>query len=288
MLPVVVLFACEKNITVNQLPYESKLSITSLITPGQIPKVYLYRTVPYFDPRQLAGQLFVRTAVVAINSLNGNIDFTIDSSYNVVRCDYDYYYKGSRLIEANMVYTLNIQYNGQTYTATATTDQRKINIDSIGYVTAYKDVYGEHEGVVLHFKDLPGQGDSYRFEMRRIIPDTVIAAGNGAISYCSIGKQNYVTEIGRTVYSDKYVDGQDMTFVFEPAFLHSQGQVAYIQMQSIDKNMFDFYDQLDRQKLAQYNPFVEPVFLQPLQFANAIGVFGAYALSDSVRFVYPE
>jgi hypothetical protein len=59
-------------------------------------------------------------------------------------------------------------------------------------------------------------------------------------------------------------------------------------MQSIDKHKYDFYDQLDRQKLAQYNPFVEPVFLQPMQFANAIGVFGAYVLSDSVQFIYSE
>ncbi len=43
-----------------------------------------------------------------------------------------------------------------------------------------------------------------------------------------------------------------------------------------------------RQKLAQYNPFVEPVFIIPGQFKDAIGVFGAYAVSDSVLFVYPE
>jgi len=29
-------------------------------------------------------------------------------------------------------------------------------------------------------------------------------------------------------------------------------------------------------------------FLQPQQFANAIGVFGDYPLSDSIQFVYPE
>jgi len=284
----VLLFACEKNITVKQLPYENKVSITSLITPGQIPKVYLYKTVPYFDPRQLAGSLFIRTAAVTMKSSNETISFSVDSSYNVVRCDYDYYYTGSEAIKTNTDYTLNIQYNGQLYTATATTNQRKVTIDSIGYVTAFKDVYGEHEGVVVHFKDISGKGDNYRFEMRRIIPDTVIAAGNGAVSYCSIGKQNYITEIGRTVYSDKNIDGGDMSFVFEPAFLHSQGQVAYILLQSIDKNIYTFYDQLDRQKLAQYNPFVEPVFLKPIQFPDAIGVFGAYSLSDSVLFVYPE
>ncbi|MEO6406376.1 MAG: hypothetical protein ABIY51_00165 [Ferruginibacter sp.] len=56
----------------------------------------------------------------------------------------------------------------------------------------------------------------------------------------------------------------------------------------VDKNIFNFYDNLDRQKLAQFNPFVEPVFIIPGQFKDAIGVFGAYAVSDSVLFVYPE
>ncbi|MDQ6903819.1 MAG: hypothetical protein M3139_12510, partial [Bacteroidota bacterium] len=63
---------------------------------------------------------------------------------------------------------------------------------------------------------------------------------------------------------------------------------AYVSLQSVDKNIFNFYDNLDRQKLAQYNPFVEPVFIIPGQFKDAIGVFGAYAVSDSVLFVYPE
>ena len=38
----------------------------------------------------------------------------------------------------------------------------------------------------------------------------------------------------------------------------------------------------------QFNPFVEPVFIAQGQFKNAIGVFGAYAVSDSVLFIYPE
>jgi len=60
-------------------------------------------------------------------------------------------------------------------------------------------------------------------------------------------------------------------------------------LQTVDKNVFNFYDNLDRQKLAQYNPFVEPVFIVPGQFeGKAIGVFGAYAVSDSALFVYPE
>src|ERR1700694_3705717 len=85
--------ACTKDITIKPVSYTSKLSIQSLITPGESPTVYLYHTVPYFDVKQSARQLFIRNAVVVMSSPAGSISFTVDSSYNIVRCDYDYYYK---------------------------------------------------------------------------------------------------------------------------------------------------------------------------------------------------
>ena len=39
------------------------------------------------------------------------------------------------------------------------------------------------------------------------------------------------------------------------------GTKTLVYISSIDKNAFNFFDQLDKQKLAQFNPFVEPVFL---------------------------
>ena len=80
-----------------------------------------------------------------------------------------------------------------------------------------------------------------------------------------------------------------LTFVFEPNYSHKRNDSAYIRLQTVDKNIFNFYDNLDKQKLAQYNPFVEPVFIIPGQFGDkAIGVFGAYTISDPVLFIYPE
>ena len=77
-------------------------------------------------------------------------------------------------------------------------------------------------------------------------------------------------------------------FTLLPITILTLSDSDYIRLQSVNKNIFNFYDNLDRQKLAQYNPFVEPVFIMPGQFKNAIGVFGAYVVSDSVLFVYPE
>lgn len=284
-----LLVGCDRVITVAPVVYDGVVSIQSLITPGQIATAYVFRTVPYFDASVSSNQLVIRTATVILIDGENRETLRLDSTFNAVRCEYDYYFKGQRLVRPGQAYTLTVQVNGQTFTASASTNQRKATIDSIGYTSSYRDVYGEHEGVLVTFTDPVGVGDYYRYQMNRVIPDTVIRAET-VISSCSIGKTTYVQEVGRSVYEDRNTDGTRQQIAVEPAFKHKRGQEAYIKLLTIDRNTFQFYDNLDRQKLAQFNPFVEPVYLSnPGQFgAGAIGIFGAYAVSDSVRFVYPE
>ncbi len=284
-----LLSGCDRAITVVPVPYVGKISIQSLITPDQIPTVYINRTVPYFDGRVLAGQLFLRSAQVTISSSAGSEVLRADSVFNPIRCELAYFFRGRLPVQANQTYTLTVRVDGATYSASATTNQHKVNIDKLGYVTAFTDIYGAHEGLVFTLIDPPGKGDYYRYDMSRIIADTIISV-QGPISYCSIGKPTFIREIGRAVYTDATNDGTAITFTAEPGYNHRKNQVGYARLQIIDKAMYDFYDNLDRQKGAQYNPFVEPVFLKkPGQFGpNAFGVFGAYAVSDSVRFVFPE
>ena len=67
------------------------------------------------------------------------------------------------------------------------------------------------------------------------------------------------------------------------------GTKTLVYISSIDKNAFDFFNQLDKQKLAQFNPFVEPVFLKDGQFGTkAIGYFAAMQKSNSATFIYLE
>jgi hypothetical protein len=284
---VFLLASCEKIITIKQLPYESKLSIQCLITPNQKPLLYFNRTVPYFDPKVNTRELTIDNAAVKLNDGNTEFNLQFDSLYNYHFCRYDYFYKGPQNIQPGKTYTLTINYNGKTYAAQATTDQLTVPVTSTGYVQVFKDLYGEHEGVIIGYTDKTGVENYYRYQMGRIIDSSVKSVG-GVKSSCTFGQKYYVQEIGRTIYPDKNVDGLALTFTFEPTYSHQKGDSAYISLQSVDKNIFTFYDNLDKQKLAQFNPFVEPVFIVPGQFKDAIGVFGAYAVSDSVLFVYPE
>ena len=284
----ITFFSCEKTISIKQQPYTSKLSIQGLITPNKKPQIFLNRTVPYFDPKINTRELTVDNATVTLN--DGIITYTLsfDSVFSIHDCHYNYFYSNPTNIQPNKTYTLNIIFNGIGYSAKATTNQSKVTPINISYVPTFTDLYGEHEGIVIRYTDKANEENYYRYEMGRIIDTSVQNANNKLKSTCAGNKKYYITELGRTIYSDKNADGQQVSFVFEPAYTHKATDTTYIKLQTVDKNIFDFFDNLDKQKLAQYNPFVEPVFIAQGQFKNAIGVFGAYAISDSVRFIYPE
>ncbi|MCA0233126.1 DUF4249 family protein [Runella sp. MFBS21] len=279
------LASCEKNLGVTPLPYTGTVSIQCLLSPNEVPQLYLDRTVPYFDPKQTNAQLFIRDAVVKITSGGQTDVLRPDSTYNGFRCGFEYFYRGKIAIKTNSIYQLDIQWQWQNYTATATTDLPVTPVENSSYIQAFNDLYGEHEGVVINFKDQNKPNLYYRYTMARMIDSTARDAG-GTKSPCLTDKKVRILEIGRTTYASKGSSG--LTIVAEPTFKHKNGDVGYIRLQTMDKNAYDFYDQLDRQKLSQFNPFVEPVFLKPTQFKNAFGVFGAIAVSDSVKFVYPE
>ncbi len=277
---------CEKDITIKPQQYDSRPSIQCLLTPNTYPKLYLFKTVPFFDAPISYKELFIRNAYVTISSNLGTDVLTLDSSLNKFYCKYDYFYKGSQLTQKNVTYNLKIVYLDKTYTASTTTNQPLVQLDSVTYIAQFQDIYGEHEGIKLHFIDDPSGDNYYRFEMHRMV-DSSTADVNDFHS-CSGQEFVPITELGRTIYSAVNQNGLPMSFVIEPAYKHNQDDVAYVFLQSCDKNMFDFYSKLDKQRLALTNPFAEPVFINSNQFTDAVGVFGSYTLSDSVKFIFPE
>jgi hypothetical protein len=289
LVAMALFIGCEKNITIPPPQYDSKVSIQSMLEPDSLPIVYFNRTVPYFDRIVHFSDLVIRSAQVKIQSSTSTDSLRLDSVYNKLYCEYDYYYKGSLPIQSNKMYTLIIKNGSDTYTATAQTNLLPSSIDSTSYTPKFNDIYGEHEGVIVYFKDVPTQTNYYRYEMLRYVDSSYQKASATNISVC-LGKDTVlVHELGRSVYSDEGLSGQQIKIVIEPAYTHKAGVQGKVYMQSIDKNAFDFFNQLDQQKLAQFNPFVEPVFLKDGQFGSkAIGYFSAKVNSNPVPFVFPE
>lgn len=282
-----VFLGCTKEITLKQAPYDSQISIESLITPGEYPKVYMNKTLPYLTVDVINSLFFARNASITMTDDNSVIQFHADSVFNYFQCEYIYFYLGNKIIEVNKTYQLNIDYNSVNYSGSATTNQPIVLIDNIDYVPNFLDLSGEHEGITLSFQDNPTVGQYYRFEMRRFADSTAYKPSGGKTP-CINGLTVPVKEIGRTIYSDQNTNNLGLTITFEPSFKHKEGDETYIFLQVLDKNAFDFFDQIDRQKQGLFNPFIEPTFIKFTQFKNAFGCFSAYSLSDSVKFIYPE
>jgi len=289
-VPVMLLLfqACQKNITVKPLPYDQKLSIECMLLPGTVPKLYLSHTVPYFNLDVTPSSSFVPNAVVNISGGGTTETLHADSTYNYFFCRWEPFYIGDTPTKENVTYQLSVESGGNTYSAETTTDLPAVQIDSVTYVFAFNDIYGEHEGVVVDFHDLAGMDNYYRYQMNRDIDSSVTSVGaNEHKSQCLGDSTAAVTEVGRFVFFDRNQDGLPIQFVVEPAFKHKEGTMGFVRLQTLDKNAADFFDQLDKQRQSNANPFIEPVFLQT-NIAGAIGFFGSMNLSDPVQFVFPE
>lgn len=285
---LVLLYACQKDISIQPVPYQEKPSIECLLMPGETPKLYLYHSVPYFNLDVTPASAFIPDALVIISG-GGTVEtLHIDSSFNYFYCRWEPFYVGDIPIVENMTYELTLETNSFTYRASTTTNLPAVPIDSVTYVTAFNDIYGEHEGVVVDFQDLSGQTNYYRYQMSRYIDSTTTAEGAGKYKSSCLGADStIVVEVGRFVYFDKNQDGLPIRFVVEPAYKHRIGTKGLVRLQTLDKNAADFFDQLDRQRQANANPFIEPVFLQS-NIPGAIGFFGSMNVSEPVEFIYPE
>lgn len=290
-LGALIIMGCEKEITVPQPDYVSKPSIQGIIEPDSLPIVFFNRTTSFLSATTTTGQLVIRNATIKISNEKSVDILKLDSIYDRIYCQFSYFYKGTKKILWNTTYTLDIIRETETYSASTNTTLQKAVIDSVRYTTAFNDVYGEHEGVIVYFKDVAGFTNYYRYEQTRQVDTSMkhasisLSSTNGCIGKGIIT----IIEQGRSVYNDQNVDGQQIKIVIEPAYTHKKGLRGLVKIQSIDKAMYDFYDQIDKQKLAQYNPFVEPIFLKEGQFGNkAIGFFGSRTRSNGNDFVFPE
>lgn len=281
MISILLLSSCEKNIIIEPHAFNSQLSVECILVPNKIPKLFLGKTIGYFDARISSQDLFVDNALVMISTPERTDTLTVDSDFNYFRCQEIYYYLGTTPILQGKKYHLRIEYAGNIYEADTETNVPAVQISSISYVQSFSDFYGEHEGVVVSYADMPNVKNNYRYRMDRILD-----ASSEDISDCAVGPYP-ATEIGRTVYFDNNIDGTSMTIVIEPVFKHQTGDSALVYLQTLNTASARYYDDLDQQKNSKLNPFIEPVFING-NIQGAFGIFGASNYSNPVTFVYPE
>ena len=292
---ILVLFitGCQKTININfPSDHLSKVFIEGLLVPGKQPQIFVSKSNSFFSTKVSPQQVFARGAIVKITSSAGVDVLVPDSTFNKFRCRWEPFYRGNMTAQFGMTYSLEVTYEGKTYTAITTINQRKVNIDSIKYTANFTDVYGSHDGVIITITDPAGKGDAYRFQMNRIIDTSVHHAHvlDGFINTCVSGPTEKfpVKDIGRIIFDDENADGQKLVMSIEVSYEYKRNDTGWVFIQSLDKNSAQFYRDLDDQLQSIFNPFVEPVFINTKISGGALGVFGSSVLSDSVLFIYPR
>ncbi len=281
---------CQKDITIDAPAYESKPVIECLLMPGTLPKIYLSRSVPFFNSAATPAALFVRDAEVVISGGGEQETLTVDSVYDNYFCRWQPHYGGQILTKPNVEYSLTVKIGDKTYSATTTTNVLPVEMDEVSYTNSFRDAYGEHQGVIIDFTDPAGVENFYRFHIVREVDSTVYTIDDYEYNPECLGAGSTVIEdIGWFVYFDKNADGQISRIIMEPSHTFKQDDVAIVRLQTLDKNAAVWFDHLDKLKQASLNPFIEPVILKEFQFKGALGVFGCVNLSaEAIELVFPE
>ena len=291
ILLIAALFhSCVKNIVIDPPAYTGKPVIECLLMPGTTPKVYLSRSVPFFNSEVTPAALFMPDAEVILAS-NGETEIlTVDSIFDHYYCRWQPFYAGKIATKPNLTYQLTVKVAGNTYTANTTTNVAPVEMDELSYTNSFRDAYGEHQGVVIDFTDPAGVENFYRFHMTRVVDSSVYTVDAYEYNPKCLGTDSTTIEdIGWFVYSDKNADGQISRIIMEPSHTFKENDVALVRLQTLDKNAALWFDHLDKIKQSSLNPFIEPVILREFQFKGALGVFGSVNLSTvALEMVFPE
>lgn len=284
--------ACQKDVPfdTNSLEFRDQLFIEGILYPEETPRIYVSNSVQFFNEKVLPQEIFARDAEVKLMTDTWAETLQPDSIFDKFRCRWVPFFGGTNVVEYGKTYDLEINHKGETFTASTTIDQPKVNLVDVEYISDFKDVYGGHDGVIIRYQDTPGEGNYYRFQMNRMMDNTRAHAHvlDVISSTCTEPGELFQTiDLGRVIFSDIGNDGGAMENNIEVSFEYLKGDEATVYVLSLDERSAIFFKELDDQLQSNINPFVEPTFLHST-IDGTLGVFGSAVRSDPFPFIYPQ
>ncbi len=156
---ILIFFSCEDVIDVDLPNSEPRLVIDALIgfnnrtgDPITVGEVRLTLTAPFFDEDIPAAE----NAIVEI------IDEQTGEAFPLNETEPGVFTTGFPNLEFDRDYTLSIQYNGETYTATQTMVASPL-IDNVVQGDGFLFNEEEETEVIITFTDIPGERNNYLF-----------------------------------------------------------------------------------------------------------------------------
>ena len=277
------LYGCEKEISVDLPPYDSKVVIEGYIEQGQNPYVLITRSQGYFDPvdSNTFTQMQVTDARVYVS--NGN---QIDTLTNIG----PYYFGDKFLGEVGKKYDLTVWVDNTKYTAT-TTIKPPVPIDSIKFYPD-PDIDVDTLGFLWFYAHDPDtMGNAYRIYTKTIGKDTRFVHPststmddelfNGRAVEFSIYRGKDVLQ--DDLYNDEGLDSLGIKWYY-----FVMGETVVVKFCTIDHANYEFWETMERQQQSDGNPFSSPVTPITNIQGGALGIWGGYGVYLDTVHITPD
>ncbi len=280
--------SCDKAINFNLASSPSQLVVDGSIENGKPPTIVLSSSLNYFSQinQPILENSFVHNAVVTVS--NGTQTQQLkEYSIPADTTGYTLYYYStdtSNIINAflgefNTTYTLNIQSNGQTYTAqTHITSVRK-KIDSLQWQQAPDNSDTTKVIVIATITDPKGYGDYTRYYTS--VNDSAFYPGLTSVFDDQITDgTTFGIQIPQGVNRNASIDVNNYSFFYK-------GDTVTVKYCNIDKATYDFWRTIEYDYQSIGNPFSSPTTVLGNISNNALGAFCGYA-AQYVPIIIPK
>lgn len=278
-----LLFACEKNISVDLPPHDPKIVVEGYIEQGKVAKVILTKNVSYFDEvsQNTLLEMLIPDAKVTVSD-GKNIDtlkFKVGSEYPYA------YYIGKNIIgEVGKTYSLKIE-KGDTLITSKTEIPEPIQLDSVKFIK--EENYDSLGYIWVYYNDPIELGNFYKGFFKVIDESKVFIHPNSML------------------IDDRLINGQEVQYVYykakepsqispdddeedtedETRFMFKVGQNVIIKFCTIDLDNFNFWKTYRQVKNASGNPFSSPGTIKSNIKGEGLGTWGGYGIYQDTIFI---
>jgi hypothetical protein len=281
------LSSCEKKIDLPLKESRQLLSVDATIENGSFPMVILTKSIPYFStitPEMLSSSL-VEDAAVRITNRDKTIQLKKITIPVTASLKYVYYTCDPEDLTNQLIgqegesYTINIDWEGQTYTASTTIPVIRKTLDSLWWIKAPLTPDTSTKIVLKgKFTDPSEFGDYIRY-FTKVNNEPFYPGLTSAFDDLFVNGTTYEIDIPRGV--DKNI----VTQLLEEPFFR-RGDAIEVKLSAIDKATYDFWRTAEFSYQSAGNPFSSPVKIIGNISNGALGYFGGYA-SQVKKIIIP-
>jgi len=275
----VLFLSCEKEVDIQPKDAGQVLAVDASIEDGQAPRVILTNSLKYFTTLSITDltNSFITGARVMLSDGNTTQElkeYAIPfGTGNLVFYSTDTALGSSQIVgKLNTSYTLSIESNSKSYTATTTIPNLARVMDSAWWKPAPDNPDNEDTNKVVVFvrvTDPKGLGNYARYFTSR--NDSAFLPGlNSVFDDAIIDGTTYDVQVDRGVDRNQELDIDEYGF-----FL--RGDTVTLKLSNIDKQTYDFWRTWEQNQSNLGNPFGVPVKVLGNISNGALGYFGGYA-----------